>query len=228
MGLLDLFSDKNEKKAADLTSQGYKNAQKETYGQIDTGVANANADYASALGLYSPLSSTYNNGVTMYANALGLNGADGTSAAQSAYSASPGYQYALDQALQAVNRTASAQGQLGSGQTGLDTIKAAYGLANQDYGSWLDRLSGYNTLAGQAADSQANIYGNMASTDYNAGTTKAGYGWNAINGAAQAQAQYEAGKDQTGANIIGSALGIGKTLLGGFGGGFSGPTGLMY
>ncbi|WP_336802504.1 hypothetical protein [Kaistia sp. MMO-174] len=214
MGLLDLFSDKNEKAAADALKQGYKNAKNESYNQIDTGVANANQDYSSALGLYSGLSDTFNKGVGLYADALGLNGADGNARATSSYQAGPGYQYATDQALQALERRAAAQGQLGSGQTGLDTINAVYGLANQDYGSWLDRLSGYNTYAGQAADSQANIYGSMAGLDANAGAAKAGYGWQAINGAAQAQADYEKGKDQTGANIIGSALGIGKTISG--------------
>lgn len=207
MGLLDLFSDKNEKKAADLQSQGYKDAKKESYGQIDAGVSNANQDLNTALGLYGPLTSTYSKGVNMYADALGLNGSAGNANATSAYQAGPGYQYATDQAIQALERRAGAQGRLGSGQTGLDTLGAVYGLANQDYGNWLDRLSGYNGLAGQAADSQANIYSNMAGMDYGAGTAKAGYGWNAATGAANAQAGYEAGKDATGANIIGTALG---------------------
>lgn len=214
MGLLDLFSDKNEQKAADALKAGYQTGKKDAYGAIDTGVSNANTDYASALGLYQPLSDTYNKGVSLYADALGLNGSAGNANATGAYQAGPGYQYATDQAIQALERRAGAQGRLGSGQTGLDTLGAVYGLANQGYGSWLDRLGGYNTLAGQAADSQANIYGNMANTDYNAGTAKAGYGWNAATGAAGAEADFQKGKDQTGANIIGAALGAGKTIAG--------------
>lgn len=228
MSLLDLFSDKNEKAAADALKAGYQTGKKDAYGAIDTGVSNANEDYAAALGLYQPLAQTFSKGSQTYADALGLNGADGNARAVSAYQTGPGYQFALDQALQAVNRGASAQGQLGSGQTSLDTMKAAYGLANQDHGNWLDRLSGYNGLAGQAADSQSNIYGGMAGMDYNAGTAKAGYGWNAATGAAGAEADFQKGKDQTGANIIGAALGVGKSLTGMIGGGFSGPTGLMY
>lgn len=228
MGLLDLFSDKNEKAAADALKAGYQTGKKDAYGAIDTGVSNANQDYASALGLYAPLSNTYNKGVSLYADALGLNGAAGNANATSAYQAGPGYQYATDQAIQALERRAGAQGRLGSGQTGLDTLSAVYGLADQDYGNWLTRLGGYNNLAGQAADSQANIYGNMAGMDYGAGTAKAGYGWNAATGAAGAEADFQKGKDQTGANIIGAALGVGKSLTGMIGGGFSGPTGLMY
>jgi len=64
--------------------------------------------------------------------------------------------------------------------------------------------------------------------DYNAGTTKAGYGWNAATGAAGAEADFQKGKDQTGANIIGAALGAGKSFAGMFTGGFTQPTGLMY
>lgn len=223
MALWDLFSDKNEEQAAKALKEGYNKAKTDAYGQIDTGLAGANADYASALGLYGGLTDTYNRGSTMYANALGLNGADGNAAATSAYQAGPGYQYATDQAIQGLERRAAAQGRLGSGQTGLDTLSAVYGLANQDYGSWLDRLSGYDSKALGAADSQAGIYGAKAGMGYDAGTTKAGYGWNAATGAAGAQADFLKGKDQTGANIIGAALGAGKSLLGGFGG-----TGGMY
>lgn len=204
---MDLFSDKNEQKAADALKAGFQTGKTDAYGEIDKGVAGANKDYASALGGYSDLSDTFNNGSTMYANALGLNGADGNAAATSAYQTGPGYQFSVDQALQAVERRAGAQGQLGSGQTGIDTINTAYGIADQDYGAWLDRLGGYDAKALGTADSKANIYGNMAGMDYGAGTAKAGYGWNAATGQANAQAGYEAGKDQTGANIIGAALG---------------------
>lgn len=216
MGLFDLFSDKNEQKAADALKAGYQTGKKDAYGAIDTGVSNANADYASALGGYSGLSDTFNKGSTMYANALGLNGAEGNAAATGAYTTGPGYQFAVDQALQAVERRAGAQGRLGSGQTGLDTVNAAYGIANQDYGAWLDRLGGYDNKALGTADSKANIYGNMANTDYNAGTAKAGYGWNAATGQAGAEADFQKGKDATGANIIGAALGGAKTLAGMF------------
>lgn len=216
MGLFDLFSDKNEQKAADALKAGYQTGKKDAYGAIDTGVSNANADYASALGGYSGLSDTFNKGSTMYANALGLNGAEGNAAATGAYTTGPGYQFAVDQALQAVERRAGAQGRLGSGQTGIDTINIAYGIANQDYGAWLDRLGGYDNKALGTADSKANIYGNMANTDYNAGTAKAGYGWNAATGQAGAEADFQKGKDATGANIIGAALGGAKTLAGMF------------
>ncbi|WP_018184708.1 hypothetical protein [Kaistia granuli] len=207
MGLKDLFSDKNEEKAAQALKDGYGNAKNEAYGQIDTGVSNANADYTKALGLYAPLSDTYNRGSSLYADALGLNGADGNGRAAGAYQTGPGYQFATDQAIQALERRAGAQGRLGSGQTGLDTLSAVYGLADQDYGNWLERLSGYDGKALGAADSQAGLYGAKAGMGYDAGVTKAGYGWNAATGAAGAQSDFLKGKDQTGANIIGTALG---------------------
>ena len=207
MSLLDLFSDNNEQKAADALKAGYQTGKKDAYGAIDKGVSGANEDYAAALGLYGNISNTFNNGSMMYANALGLNGASGNAAAQGAFTAGPGYQFSLDQALQAVERRAGAQGRLGSGQTGIDTINTAHGIANQEYGNWLERLSGYDGKALGAADSQSGIYGNMAGTDFNAGMAKAGYGWDAATGAAGAEAGYQAGKDQSGANIIGAALG---------------------
>lgn len=214
MGLFDLFSDKNEQKAADALKAGYNTARDDAYGQIDKGVAGANTDYAKALGLYDGLSENFGKGSDMYANALGLNGADGNAAAQGAFTTGPGYQFSLDQALQAVERRAGAQGRLGSGQTGIDTINTAHGIANQEYGSWLDRLSGYDGKALGAADSKAGIYGGMAGMDYDAGMAKAGYGWNAATGIAGAESDFQKGKDATGANIIGAALGGVKTLAG--------------
>ena len=46
----------------------------------------------------------------MSANALGLNGPAGNAAATAAFQAGPGYQFALEQGLEGINRTANAAG----------------------------------------------------------------------------------------------------------------------
>lgn len=89
-------------------------------------------------------------GATMYSNALGLNGADGVQAAQDAFQAGPGYQFARDQGLDAVMRKASAMGRVGSGNTSMDLVNYATGLADQTYNSWLDRVGGYMENLGGA------------------------------------------------------------------------------
>lgn len=89
-------------------------------------------------------------GATMYSNALGFNGADGVQAAQDAFQAGPGYQFARDQGLDAVMRKASAMGRVGSGNTSMDLVNYATGLADQTYNSWLDRVGGYMDNLGGA------------------------------------------------------------------------------
>lgn len=60
------------------------------------------------------------------------------------FSGSPGYQFALDQGLQGVNRSNSRQ--RGSGNALAALTKYATGLATQDYGNQVDRLG---RLSGQ-------------------------------------------------------------------------------
>lgn len=59
--------------------------------------------------------------------------------APGAYQASPGYQYAMDQALGQVQNGASAHGMLESGAVLKSMQQTASGLAQQDYGNWWNR-----------------------------------------------------------------------------------------
>ena len=53
----------------------------------------------------------------------------------------PGYQFAYNQGLEAVNRTAAAKGQLGSGNRLYDLTKFGQGLASQTYNNTVSQLS---------------------------------------------------------------------------------------
>ena len=59
-------------------------------------------------------------------------------------SSTPGYQFAYNQGLEAVNRTAAAKGQLGSGNRLYDLTKFGQGLASQTYNDTVNQLT--NTL----------------------------------------------------------------------------------
>ena len=107
--------------------------------------------------LLRPLAERYGRGSEMYANALGLGGAAGNEAAQGAFQEGPGYDYAVQQALQGVMRNASSLGNVASGNTAIALQDRGNQLANQEYGGWLDRLSGYDPLAMGAAGAQAGI-----------------------------------------------------------------------
>lgn len=85
-------------------------------------------------------------GANAYADALGLNGPEGNANAVAGFKTGPGYDFMMDQGLQALERRASAQGNLQSGETGLDTLRFATGLAGQEWGGYLDRLQPYNGM----------------------------------------------------------------------------------
>ncbi len=53
----------------------------------------------------------------------------------------PGYQFAYNQGLEAVNRTAAAKGQLGSGNRLYELTKFGQGLASQSYNNTVSQLT---------------------------------------------------------------------------------------
>lgn len=128
---------------------------------INTGEQKSEGALNSAIGAYEPWVTSGGAANTMYGNAIGLNGADGNAAATGAFQAGPGYQFAMDQGTQAALRGASAGGMLNSGNTLTALTQFGQGLANQEYGGWLDRLSGMSSQGLQAAGGQAQGYTNL-------------------------------------------------------------------
>jgi hypothetical protein len=169
MGLFDIFTGDAAKKAAaenrdNLSSLLTKGT--DIYGQ---GYNTASGALNNALSGYQPLSDLagqYGAGTTMYLNALGLNGQAGNDAATAAFQTSPGYQFNLDQGLEAINRRRAAGGMLNSGNADADAIKYGSGLASGEYNNWLNNLSGLNSNAlaatNAAAAGKAGIYGSLA------------------------------------------------------------------
>lgn len=184
------------------------------YGFLDEGQKNLESQYNKAQDYYQPYANTFGNASSMWGNALGLNGQQGTQAAQSAYSTSPGYQFQLDQGLQALERRAAAQGQLGSGNTTTDTLNYAQGLANQDYNNWVDRLQSANNLGVVTAGQQAGLTTGIGDAAYSTGVSKADIS-NALgqfSGGLQAQGAAQDSKAMQG--LISGGLSLGAKLLG--------------
>ena len=84
------------------------------------------------------------------------------------YQATPGYQFALDQGLAAVNARAGANGSLDSGATRLALQEYGQGLQNQEYNTYLDRLTGQAGSGLNAAALQG-----TAGTNYATGASNA-------------------------------------------------------
>jgi hypothetical protein len=60
----------------------------------------------------------------------------------SGYQQSPGFKFALEQALGGANRSAAAGGMAGSPMSQQENMGIATGMANQDYGNYMDRALG--------------------------------------------------------------------------------------
>lgn len=139
------------------------------------------------------------------------------------YKESPGYQFALKQALQAGNNASAAGGSLGTPMSSENAMNTAQGYAAKDYNDYMNRQQGlYNT--GYAGTEGLNNQGYNANSDY-ANTL-------ANTTAKQAEYGYEGQKGQNegrsnAMNSIFSGLGMaGGSALGGPMGGAAG-SGIM-
>ena len=156
---------------------------------LNTGLSNQLGALGQAGQAYAPLSALAGQlgaGTNMYLNSLGLNGAQGNQAAVDAFQTGPGYQFQLDQGLNAIDRARANAGMLNSGNTSIDALTYGQGLANQAYGGWQSQLQGLinpqlsalgTAAAGQSAadTNMANVYGtNAAANTALQGTVAAG------------------------------------------------------
>ena len=128
---------------------------------IDTGEQKSEGAFNNAIAGYEPWVASGKAANSLYGDALGLNGAEGNARATGAFQAGPGYDFAVDESMRAAERAASAGGTLSSGNLLAALQDRGNNLANQEYGSWLDRLNGQSAQGLQAAGGQANEYNNL-------------------------------------------------------------------
>lgn len=84
------------------------------------------------------------------------------------YQQSPGYQFQMQQGMDAAQSSAAAQGGLMSGRTMRDLNTYGQGVANQDYQTYLNRLQGIGQQGQAAAGMQANAAGQYGANGMNA------------------------------------------------------------
>jgi hypothetical protein len=146
----------------------------------------------------------------------------------------PGYQATLDQSLGAARRQAAAGGQDLSGGAVAAASRIGATQANQYWNQYLSQLAGQQQAAGQAAQTYAapytqlaSVYGGLGQTGaqtqaaldpYNIAAQAAQY-----LGPAQASAQADYYNTQLGGNLVAGLLGLGSNA--GFGGSVVGSLG---
>jgi hypothetical protein len=142
---------------------------------------------------------------TTLAGALGLGSPADQAAARARFQASPGYQYAVDQALDQVNRGAAASGGIGGGNQLTALQDRAANLANQGWNSWIANLASTGQTGFQATGQQAGAQTNLAQGQIAQGGANAGLLTNAATqqaAIAQATAQQQGGlANQTGLTL---------------------------
>lgn len=221
----NLFGGGAEREAAEKNRAEYAK-----YGQLgtqflDTGLSRSVGALNDAKGNYgslSDLAKKYGSGTDMRLNALGLNGAEGSAAARSAFTESPGYSFTLDQGLDALNRRRAAGGMLNSGNADIDALKFGTGLASGEWNTWLSNLADIDkqglSATGAVASGKSGIDQLLASLYQTDATNRVGLQGNVASGNANAnnfQAQGEANGAKNGFNAL---MGVASLAAGGLGG----------
>ena len=196
-------------------------------GELKQGYDTAQGYLGQAGDLYGGMTAQGQQGLDKY-NALTLgSGAD----IQSALEGNSGYQFNLDQGLQALQRSRAAGGMLASGNTDTDTLAFAQGLAGQQLAAERAALNPYLSMYGQGIAGQAGVLGTQAgtATDYYTGranvyddTTKSivGLGTEALKAGDAAKSQNQANAINIGTGLLKGVTSLATGGLGGLGGGF--------
>lgn len=145
--------------------KGYKQAN----AMLDQGYGQSQGYYDQASGLFDPYMQQGGKAAGMYADLLGLNGADARTAAQGVITSDPLFsgQFAADS--NAMLRQLNARGQ---GAGGLSAL-AGQRVLQQNYGNWMDRYNQAGQQGFQAAGAKGNVLAAQGDNAYGFAATKA-------------------------------------------------------
>ena len=221
MGIFDIFTGESAKEAADKNTALLQQNLKTGTSTLKEGQAGSLAALDKAGGYYAPLSAKYGAASTLGLDALGVNGPEGNTRATTAFQAGPGYQYAVDQALEGINRKGAATGMLASGNTLAALSDRAGNMANQEYGSWVDRLKSYVTPELAATTGQAGAEAGKVPVYQGTAGSIAGLGTNTTNSIADQNTQAANAEMAGSGNLWGLGLNLAKLGIGAASGGTS-------
>jgi len=178
-------------------SKGYSQAN----ALLDQGYGQSQGYYDQASGLFDPYMQQGVEAAVMYADLLGLNGADARTAAQGVLTSDPLFSGQLAADSNAMLRQLNARGQ---GAGGLSAL-AGQRVLQENYGNWLDRYNQAGQQGFQAAGAKGNVLAAQGDNAYGFAATKAN---NAIG-----QANAMASTRNVGMNNLLGAVGTGLNAL---------------
>lgn len=134
----------------------------------------------------APYRDAGSSALTRYADAMGLNGGDKQQQFQETFRTDPGYQFAFDEGMKAVQGSAASKSGLLSGGALKALTRYGQGQADQQYGSYLDRFMNLAGLGENAAAQTGNFgamsAGRQGQYALDAGAAQAGGYLSAANG----------------------------------------------
>lgn len=111
---------------------------------------------------YAPYRETGANALDQLAALLGLKGGDLQQNAFSQFQETPGYQFGLDQGVNAIDRSAASRGMLNSGRTLKELQRFGQGYADQEFNNYLNRLAGTAGVGQSSTNALAQVGQNFA------------------------------------------------------------------
>lgn len=121
----------------------------------------AYSGYGDIKGMYAPYVAGGGGAFQTLLDLAGENGAGAATAAKGQFKASPGYQFRLNQGIDAIDQSAASRGGLYSGRTLKALNDYGQGMASQEYGNWMDLLKGLATTGYGATGATAGARGNL-------------------------------------------------------------------
>lgn len=204
--------------AVDKNRRRLDDFREEAFPYLQQGYESATGSLRNARNVYNPYTRAGRAATNSYSDALGLNGAEGNARAVEQFQTGPGYEFAMGQGEQAAQRAAAASGMLSSGNTLAALTEYGQGVANQEYGGYLDRLQGLSNQGLAAAGGKSSVYGAQAGLDTGYGQDRVALANNIVQGRMALNnqlGQAEADKATQGANFGMNAIGFGAKLLSG-------------
>jgi hypothetical protein len=229
----DIFNPQRKfDQAAQQIQAGIQQGQQQALPYMQGGIEALDKYYSQAAAPETQVFGSASAGANLYGDLTGANGPEGQARARAAFQTDPGYQFALNQALQATQRSTGTGGFQDSGNVLNELAKTGAGYASQQYGQWAARLAPYLGQQSQAANTLADLYrsqgqdltsqnNSIANLLYGGATGQANAGAAALMGTQNAENVLGGGI----MNLASKLLGFSKGNTFNFGGGTGGTGG---
>lgn len=144
----------------------YEQSREDALSQYNTSRGDALNIYNTSRADLSPYRDIGSNALMALSDALGIarpQGMAGKNVGNASFQKDPGYQFAFDEGLKAVDSRFGGMSRSGAKMKALDSY--GQGVANQEYGNWLARLSGLASVGQSATGQSATLGANQTSAN---------------------------------------------------------------